>query len=114
MMNERDMFEDFFGDLFKNPPTVEEIERRKKEEVEMKKQALEARKQFVDYAMTLPGSENVREDNPVMEIRGGIDETGQFFQRTVTREEFVDEMLDNLFGNANFDNQKNGNASKRR
>lgn len=92
------LFDEIFGDLFKNPPTQEEIEARKREEERDRQIAIENRRQFNAYAMTLPGAEKVRDDNPVMEIRGGVDENGNFYQRTVTRDEYIAEMMDDLFG----------------
>lgn len=91
------IIEEIFGDLFKNPPTKEEIEARKREEEQQRQEAIENRRLFNAYAMTLPGAEKVRDDNPVIQIRGGIDENGNFYQRTITREEYIDEMMNDLF-----------------
>lgn len=98
-------FDEIFGDLFKNPPSKEEIEARKKEEEQQRQMAIESRRQFNAYAKTLPGAESASTDNPIMEIRGGVDKDGRFYERAVTREEYVEEMLDNLFGDVDFSNK---------
>lgn len=105
------LIEDLFGDLFKNPPTKEEIEARKKEEEYQRQRAIESGRMFNAYAMTLPGAERVREDNPIVEIKGGIDENGKFFQRAITREERTEEFLKELDEIFCLDNLNNDNSS---
>ncbi len=104
--NDGELFERLFGDIFKNPPTAEEIERIKREEEEFEKQAAESRKQFDAYAMTLPGSEKASDENPIVQIKGEMDEWGNFVERAVTSSELVDEMLDDLFKGV-FNKQEN-------
>lgn len=111
-LNEEDkLFEEIFGDLFNNPPTKEEIEARKKEEEQRRQMAIDSRRQFNEFAMTLPGAEKVRDDNPAVEIRGGINEDGESYIRTVTQEEKTEEFLrkiDDLFKFEDFNNQNKG------
>lgn len=108
------LFEEIFGDLFKNPPTKEEIEARKREEELQKQAAIEDKRLYNLYAMTLPGAEKARDDNPIVEIRGGVDEDGNFFQRAITVEEKTEEFLkemDKLFNLDSLDS-KNGSFHK--
>lgn len=111
MNNSDKMFDKILEDLFKNPPTKEEVEERRREEELQRQRAIENRSQFNAYAMTLPGAEKVRIDNPIMEIRGSVDENGEYTERVVTREEFLEEMLDNLFRNP-FDNNEETKEKK--
>jgi len=58
-LNDNDkLFEEIFGDLFNNPPTKEEIEARKREEEQRRQMTIENRRQFDEFAMTLPGAES--------------------------------------------------------
>lgn len=111
-LNDEDkLFEEIFGDLFNNPPTKEEIEARKKEEEQRRQMAIDSRRQFNEFAMTLPGAEKVRDDNPAVEIRGGINEDGESYIRTVTQEEKIEELLEEfseIFSFGKSEDQNNG------
>lgn len=90
---EDDSFDKIFGDFFTNlrPMTKEEIQKEKEEEQKRQEEAAKQQQQFLDYARNLPGAEKETKDNPIVQIKGELEE------RAVTREELINNMFSNFF-----------------
>lgn len=100
-------FEDLFNSAKQRTP--EEIQKEKKELEGNQNRIEKSRKEFLNFARTLPGAEKESDDNPIISIKGEMVD-GNYIERAVTKSDAINE----FFVGTNFGSSDNNHVPRKK